>query len=279
MIRIEHLNFSYNRRGDLFESLDLSLESGNIYGLLGKNGAGKSTLLKLISGTLFPNKGSLEVMGYSPSQRFPQLTREISLITEEFYLPPYKIKRYADLFSPFYPRFSFDLFHTYLEEFTLTGEQYLSNLSYGQKKKFLLAFGLATDCKLFIMDEPTNGLDIPSKSQFRKVLASAIHRDRSFIVSTHQVKDIENLIDPLIILDEGKVVFYEDFERISSKLKIEKKSEVVEDEDLIYAEEIFGGYTVVSRNRGDTETSLNLETLFNAVVNSGKKINQLFNKE
>jgi ABC-2 type transport system ATP-binding protein len=278
MIQINGLSFSYSSKKPIFEQLNLTLPPGNIYGILGKNGAGKSTLLKIISGLLFPTRGNLEVVGYRPKDRYPQFLNEVYLVTEEFHLPSMKIEQYLSLYSPFYPRFNRSLFDEYINEFKLPRDQKLTALSYGQKKNFLLSFGLATDCKILILDEPTNGLDIPSKSQFRKIVANAIHEDRSFIISTHQVRDMENLIDPIIILDEGKIVFFENYESISKKLSITRQAELPNNNILVYAESYLGAYTVVTENTNMEETSMNLEILFNAVVSNKTRINQIFKR-
>ena len=279
MIQIDKISFSYGQAQLLFNQLSLSLPPGNIYGLLGKNGAGKSTLLKIMVGLLFPEQGTINVLGFRPQDRYPPFLREMYLVTEEFDLPAQSIKRFVRLYSPFYPRFNHSQFDTYISEFNLSREQMLPTLSYGQKKKFLLSFGLATDCKLLILDEPTNGLDIPSKSQFRKLIANAIHEERSFIISTHQVRDMENLIDPIIILDEGKIVFFQEYEHISEKLLITRASTLPDDGSLVYSESYLGGYTVVKENTTRQETSMNLELLFNAVVSNPDKINTLFNRQ
>ena len=278
MIQIGNISFSYGQKRPLFKELNLSLPSGHIYGLLGKNGAGKSTLLKIIAGLLFPTHGEINVVGFHPKDRFPQFLREIYLVTDEFHLPAMRIEQYLSLYSPFYPRFNRSLFDEYINEFKLPRDQKLNALSYGQKKSFLLSFGLATDCKLLILDEPTNGLDIPSKSQFRKIVANAIHEDRSFIISTHQVRDMENLIDPIIILDEGSIVFFENYERISNKLAITRQAELPDNNILVYAESYLGAYTVVKENIEMEETSMNLEILFNAVVSNKSRINEIFNR-
>ena len=272
MIQIDNLNFSYNKKQALFEQLSLTLPAGNIYGLLGKNGAGKSTLLKIITGLLFPKTGQLNVVGFQPKSRIPDFLQEIYLITEEFHLPSVNMKRYVKLYSPFYPRFNHSLFNQYIGEFNLPKDAKLSEMSFGQKKNFLLSFGLATDCKLLILDEPTNGLDIPSKSKFRKIVANAIHDERSFIISTHQVRDMENLIDPIIILDEGEIVLHQGYEQISKKLVITKERELPESSKLVYSESTLGGYTIVKENEGEEETNMNLETLFNAVISNKSKI-------
>lgn len=279
MVHIENVSFGYPSKPQLFEDLSVSLPLGNIYGLLGKNGAGKSSLLKLIAGLLFPKAGSLHVGGHLPKDRRPEFLSEIYLVTEEFEVPAMGMKRFVDLYSPFYPRFNQELFQTYLNEFSLPTDEKLSALSYGQKKKFLLSFGLATDCQLLILDEPTNGLDIPSKSQFRKVVASAIHEERSFIISTHQARDMENLIDPIIILDEGQIVFFEDYEQISKKLTVSKVKTLPPSDQVVYSESNFSGYTVVEENRSNVESNMNLEILFNAVVNNTKRVQEIFKNQ
>lgn len=276
MVQIEGLSFSYHQKQQLFDRLNLTLPMGQIYGLLGKNGAGKSSLLKLIAGLLFPKEGSLQVGDFNPKDRYPAFLQEIYLVTEEFHLPSMRMSNFVKLQSAFYPRFNLELFDSYVKEFKLPSDKKLSALSYGQKKKFLLSFGLATDCKLLILDEPTNGLDIPSKSQFRKVVASAIHEERSFIISTHQARDMENLIDPIIILDEGQIVFFEDYEQISKKLMLTKQADLPDHDRVVHSESTFSGYSIVEENITAQESNMNLEILFNAVVNNKVKIQKIF---
>lgn len=277
MIQIENLNFAYHKKGPLFKGLTLHLPPGNIYGLLGKNGAGKTTLLKIIAGLQFPQSGLVQVLGFEPRKRDPRLLCEVFFISEEFHLPKWTIDRFVRLYCPFYPRFSNDLLEGYLNEFGLDRSLRLLSLSYGQKKNFLLSFGLATDCKLLLLDEPTNGIDIPSKSLFRKLVANAIHEERNFIISTHQVRDMENLIDPILILDEGRMVFQAGYEQISRHLTISRE-QIPTAEGIVYSEPVLGGYTVVRENTTGAETSMNLEILFNAVVSNPTKIQQLFSQ-
>lgn len=278
MIKIRDLSFSYAPSDRLFTSLDLELPGGSIFGLLGKNGAGKTTLLKLIAGLIFPKSGDCEVMGYQPQKRWPQFLEEIYMIPEEFYIPPLTAGEYERLYAPFYPRFERELFRQYLNEFALIQEKKLSTLSYGQKKKFILAFGLATNCRLLILDEPTNGLDIPSKSQFRKLLASALTDDRSFIVSTHQVRDMEQLIDPIIILDDGEIVFFQSIYEVSKVLSCQIQQDIPTGNEMLYYEKVLGGYAVVGENSTGQESKTDLEILFNAVVSNKDRISQIFKK-
>ena len=279
MIEFKNLTFAYKNKAPLFSSLDLSILDGNIYGLLGKNGAGKTTLLKIICGLLFPQDGTASVFGFKPSKRSAEMLKDIYFIPEEFYTPPLRFREYIRLFSPFYQNFDNGIFNEYITTFELPQDERLTSLSYGQKKKFLVAFGLATNCRLLILDEPTNGLDIPSKSQFRKLIAAALDENRTIIISTHQVRDIGNLIDPIIILDDGDVIFNQTIEAISKKLTVELQKKAPEDPDILYAEKTLGGHVVIRENRGGADSNLDIELLFNAVINNRQRINKIFSQE
>ena len=277
-IEIESLSFGYTKER-LFSNLDLSLHGGNIYGLLGKNGAGKTTLLKLICGLRIPEAGACSVLGLEPRSRPAPLLEDIYFLPEEFYTPPISAELYRQIYAPFYPRFSTEMFGAYLKEFDLQPKKRLSELSYGQKKKFLLAFGLSTRCRLVLLDEPTNGLDIPSKSQFRRLLTGAGAENRIILISTHQVRDMENLIDPIIILDEGQIVFQQPMYEVSRCLQVEVQMEQPSGDGVLYCEKALGGYVVVRKNEGGEETQLDLEILFNTVIANRDQIGQLFGSE
>lgn len=278
MIEIQDLYFGYKKER-LFSKLDLKLLPGNIYGLLGKNGAGKTTLLKLISGLRFAHAGQCSVFGYVSKKRPAGLLEEIYFLPEEFFLPPISQELYEQLYAPFYPRFNSTAFQSYLSEFELKRGKKLSELSYGQKKKYLLAFGLASGCRLLLLDEPTNGLDIPSKSQFRKLLARAIMEEQIILISTHQVRDMENLIDPVIILDEGRIIFQQSMNEVSRRLTVQQEQELPDEDSVIYSDETLGGYMVVRENRGSEETKIDLETLFNSVIGNREKIETIFSSQ
>lgn len=274
MLDIEKLSFAYKGAEELFDKLDLQLTTGNIYGLLGRNGAGKTSLLKIISGLLFPQTGECCFMEYKPRERLPHFLQEIYFIPEEFYVPSITANIYKNLYAPFYEKFDEQIFTNVLDEFGLPMDKKLTVLSYGQKKKFLVAFGLATNCKLLLLDEPTNGLDIPSKSRFRKLVASLLTDDKIFIISTHQVRDMENLIDTVVILDEGKIIFNQSIYEVSKRLAFEQVQ--APSVEHIYSEKILGGYLAIVKNQTEYESKVDLEVLFNAVITNGEKINRLF---
>jgi len=275
MIEINDLNFGYSKQHLLFKNLSMQLQAGHIYGLLGKNGAGKSSLLKNLAGLVYADSGAITVMGHNPAKRQPSLMRQICFIPEEFYLPSVKIAAYVKANSPFYPNFDQKYFDELLAEFDIPVGQKLINMSYGQKKKLIIAFGLATQAKLIIMDEPTNGLDIPSKAQFRKIMAAALTDDRCIIISTHQVRDLDNLIDTVIMLDESKVALKASVEEITHKLCFKRLKEL--DETVIYSEPSLSGYNAVVPNYHDEDSKLDIELLFNAMLAEKSKLKTVFN--
>jgi ABC-2 type transport system ATP-binding protein len=275
MIEIKDLSFSYKRER-LFSDLNLELTPGGICGLLGKNGAGKTTLLKLMAGLLFPREGRISIAGTSPSQRTPAFLQDLIFLPEVFDLPDVTPERYKWLYSPFYPRFNAELFYVLLEEFEIKNGKRLNAYSYGQKKKFLIAFSLATNCRLFLLDEPTNGLDIPSKSQFRKAVASSLEEDRTFIISTHQARDLESLIDPVIILDEGRIIFNRSTEEIARRLKVTYQATPPDRERVLYSEKTIEGYVTITENHDHEDSHIDLEMLFNTVINNRTRIATIF---
>lgn len=276
MITISNLDFAY-KKTKLFTNLNLQMEAGNIYGLLGKNGAGKTSLLKIISGLLFPNMGTVTAGGFTPRLRNPEFLQDIFFLPEEYYLPGLKAAAYKNTYAPFYPAFDERKFMELLGEFQLPMDQKLNSFSYGQKKKFLISFGIACNSRIFLLDEPTNGLDIPSKTQFRRIIASAGTENRLIIISTHQVRDMENLIDPIIIIDEGRVIFNESIERVTDKLTVKKLSDEPGQNDVLYSEKEIDGYKVLMANQNNDQTEIELETLFNTVVTNPEGIKSVFN--
>ena len=280
MTTIKNLRFAYKREPALFSALSLQLEDGSIYGLLGKNGVGKTTLLKIVGGLLFAQGGVCAVDGMDSRQRLPSMLEEIYLLPEEFDIPPLSPRVYRQLYGPLYPRFDDQLFVTCLREFDLESQRPLTRMSYGQRKKFLVAFGLATDCRLLLLDEPTNGLDIPSKSQFRRLVAGAVSDHRTFLISTHQVRDMQNLIDPIIILEDGQIIFQADTFRASEKLAVITQTNEPGPSEALYAEKTPGGYAIIrERVPQDEPAQIDLELLFNAVVAEPQKVATIFAKE
>lgn len=271
MVNIKGLTFTYGRKQrTLFQDLDCELQPGSIVGLLGKNGAGKTTLLKLMIGLLRPTEGVVSIMGYQPAARQPSLLQDIYFLPEEFYHPSISINQYVKANSAFYPRFDKELLYRLINDFELPEGKSLHQLSYGQKKKFLISFALSTRCRLLILDEPTNGLDIPSKSIFRRVMAGSLNEDQLVIISTHQVRDVENLIDRVLMLEKGRFVMQKNIYDIASKLHFTTASSA-DAENILYREMVPGGYKVITPQK-DGSSSVDIELLFNAISNGTEKV-------
>ncbi|MDR1762423.1 MAG: ABC transporter ATP-binding protein [Dysgonamonadaceae bacterium] len=266
MIKIENLDFKYGKNKPLFAGFNLELGEGHIAGLLGKNGAGKSTLLRLVAGLLFPQGGQITVNGFTPKERTPDFLSEIYMIPEEFSLPSISIEACTKALSPLYPRFDRQKMNALLQEFELNANDRLHRISHGQRKKFLIAFALATNCRLLLLDEPTNGLDIPSKSQFRKTLAASVSDEQLVVISTHQVRDVDTLIDTVAVINDGRLAFLESTEAISRKYLFETAPDLATAENVIYSEKSIAGARYMRLNRGNAETAIDLELLFNAVT-------------
>jgi ABC-2 type transport system ATP-binding protein len=276
MVEINQLGFGYKKKKTLFSGLNLELKEGRIYGLLGKNGSGKTTLLKHMAGILHPHTGTVTLNNEIPQKRKPKTLSSYFMIPEEFDTPGINVKTYLKVSAPFYPNFNETNFYHYLKEFDIDPDQKLNKMSYGQKKKVLISFGMAADTSLLISDEPTNGLDIPSKSIFRKLMASALNEDKSFIISTHQVKDIEGIIDTVVVLDNGKIIFNHSLESISEKLCF-KTLKNIDDDNVLYAEKGITGYSAVVRNTGEEASHINTELLFNSIIAKTGKVINAFN--
>jgi len=275
MIDIQNLSFAY-RKKPVFEGLSLRFQPGHLYGLLGRNGTGKSSLLMNIAGLLRPGKGSITVNGFTPFERLPVFLQDVFMVPEEFYLPDILVADFLKYYAPLYPRFNSDGFRNYLSVFEVPADSTLQNMSYGQKKKVLISFALATNAKVLLMDEPTNGLDIISKSQFRKILAEAVDDERCIIISTHQVKDLENLIDRVSIIDEGKILFDEKVEDITRKLSFRFSYDREDLETALYSESLLRGNVIVGPNTEGEESKLDLELLYKAIVSNPNQITNLF---
>ena len=190
MIATNKLSFGYSAGKRVLNDFSLTLGEGHIHGLLGCNGIGKTTLLKIICGIMRPNAGEVVVDGFDPMSRRPEMFSEMMIITEDFALPNVSLERYAKVTAPFYPRFDMGQMRGYCEALGVNPAEKLHDMSMGQRKKAYIAVALACNIRMLLMDEPTNGLDIPSKSVFRRLLAGYVDDSRMVVISTHQVADV-----------------------------------------------------------------------------------------
>jgi ABC-2 type transport system ATP-binding protein len=271
MIQIEHLNFGYSNKNFLFKDLSLSLKADHIYGLLGKNGAGKSTLLKNIAGLVFPDSGRCLINGIETSKRSVTVLGDLYFIAEEIYVPALTSAQFMKSTAGFYPKFSVTDFYAYLKILKVDSETILTKMSYGQQKKAVIAFGLATNTNVLIMDEPTNGLDIPSKVQFRKLIVAVLNEERCIIISTHQVRDLDSLIDTVLILNDHQIVVENSVDEIMEKLIFGLYPDT-NGMPVLYEEESLRGKHAILKNNSEKMSKMDLELLFNAVTNNSPEL-------
>lgn len=275
MIEIKNINFSYGKH-IVFDNVTMTLEPRMIYGLLGQNGVGKSTLLKLISGLLKLENGSCIVNGHSPFKREPSFLNNLYYLPEDFIGPDTIIETYVEDMGIFYPHFSIDKFKSIAKELDVDTTAKFTKLSFGQQKKAIIAFALSTGTEILLMDEPSNGLDIPSKVILRRLIAQNAGENQIIVISTHQVRDLENLIDPIIILDRGGVILNESIPSISEKLQFGIDPQ--KNNNALYSEQTLNGYLTVCENKSGIETNVDLEGLFNCTLANKARIKELFKK-
>ncbi len=277
MLKIENLSFRYpHQRKPVFEDISLEPSAGGVYGLLGPNGAGKSTLLYLISGLLTPSHGMVKYQGANTRLRLPETLSQIFLVPEEFFLPNISLKEYIKVLSPFYPKFSMEDLARNLEMFGMDQDIHLQSLSMGQKKKAYMCVALAANTDLLLMDEPTNGLDIPSKANFRSFIASNMTDERTIIISTHQVADINQLIDHVIIMNDREILLNQDLGTIMSRLAFGTTNDPQEIAQALFSLPTLNGTNVVTFNPEGIETMVNLETLYMFVTTRRDMASEIF---
>lgn len=279
MLEVKNLSFSYGRRKAMvLEDFSLTLQKGSVFGLLGKNGTGKSTLLYLMSGLLRPQEGQVLYKGTDVVKRYPETLQDMFLVPEEVVLPNVKLKHYVKLNAPFYPKFSGEVLKVCLSEFGMGEDLELGALSMGQKKKVFISFAIATNVTLLLMDEPTNGLDIPSKSQFRKMIATNMSDDKAVIISTHQVRDIDSLLDHVVIIDEKQLLLNESVANICDTIYFAEQGANEPADEALYVQPSVLGNHVVLPNTCHEDSNMNLEVLFNAMLAEREKMQQMFNR-
>lgn len=274
-LSIENLSFKYGRRKPyVLKDVSLKFSEGGVVGLLGPNGAGKSTLLYLIAGALTPLKGGVNYDSENTRKRMPQTLSQIYLVAEEAKLPSMSLQKYVELYSKFYPGFDIEVMEICLKEFEMFRPEKLDSLSMGQKKKILLSFALACNTQILLLDEPTNGLDIPGKAAFRRLVARFASKDRLFLISTHQVRDLDSILDHVLIMNECHMLLNASVMQLQKSFKF-PRGERKPSSNALYSLPTFNGVDTMCINDDDSETEINLEILFDATLKSADKINSL----
>ena len=275
MITVKQLSFGYTRRRNIFDSLSLELPKGSIVGLLWRNGEGKTTLLKLLYGQLLRRQGELKVLDSDPKHRAVSFLQQVYLLPEEFRVPPISIRSFFDISAPFYPNYDEAVAKELIDIFGLQWDMNLKKISQGQKKKALIAFALSLRVPLLLLDEPTNGLDIPSKGEFRRAVARYTSDEQTILISTHQVRDLEQLIDRVLIMERGSIFCNATVADITERLSFRLITPELANKAL-YSEPSAVGTVGILPNDGneDGESNYSMELFFNAVISERDRILQ-----
>jgi len=276
MLEIKNLSFGYSRKSLILKDITLSLQDGHIYGLLGKNGAGKSTLLKNMVGLAVPVQGTCKFNGNNVAGRPVPVLEDIFFIAEELFVPSLTPAQFVANTASFYPKFKQGDFYQYLKVLDVDSNAVMSKQSYGQQKKAMIAFGLAANTDLLVMDEPTNGLDIPSKVQFRKLIASVQTESRCIIISTHQVRDLDSLIDTLLVLHNNEIIVNKSVDQVVEKLHFGMYTNT-EGLAVLYEEENIRGKHAIVQNTTGEFSKPDIELLFNAIIGNHPSLLEILN--
>ena len=278
IVEIEGVNKIYGKN-HVVKDLNLTVEEGEFLTLLGSSGCGKTTTLRMIAGFEEPTSGSIKVEGENIEEKEP-FERNVNTVFQSYALFPHKtifdniaygLKMKKVPKAEIKERVLEMMELVQLEGFE---KRYPSQLSGGQKQRVAIARALINRPRVLLLDEPSNGLDIPSKIALRKSIAENITEEQTVIISTHQVKDLESIIDPIIILDHKGVLLNRSVEEISEKLHFSLSAN--ECKEALYSQQQFNGFLTIKENLNGEETKPDLEALFNCCLSNKERIKELF---
>lgn len=190
------------------DDLSLEIEKGKVVGLLGPNGSGKSTLLKLIVGLLRKDSGKILIDGKSPGI---ETKAKISYLPDSYYLyEKLTVRETIDMYGDFYKDFDKNQSDKLLDYLSIPRDKMTKDLSKGLRERLLISLNLSRDADIFIMDEPVDGVDPVAKQAVIDMIIEKMEKGKTFIITTHQIGDLENLFEDIIFLDKGKVLMHKD---------------------------------------------------------------------
>lgn len=248
-LKIKEISKTYGKN-IILDNVSINIEPQKIYGLLGNNGAGKSTLLNIINNRIFSTTGKVELSGESIFDNEKYLNRIYLMSEDDLYPSKLKINSLFKLTEKFYGEFDWDLAHQMLEEFELNPSKHLNKLSTGYRSITKLIVALCVPCEYIFLDEPVLGLDANHREMFYNFLLDTYQeRLRTFVISTHLIEEISNLLERVIILDKGKIIDDKELEQLLYEAYVLSGS-TNEIEDLlkdvqVLDKEVLGGATTV----------------------------------
>jgi ABC-2 type transport system ATP-binding protein len=217
LLRIHHLSKSFGRK-KVLKDFDLAIESGRVYGLLGRNGEGKTTLARILMGVIPADGGELLYKGRRIGFRDSTYKREFGYVPEDpFFYEDMTVRGLLDFNSRFYPKWDWKRAAADLERFSLEPKSKVGTLSRGTKLKLGLAVALAAAPEFLILDDPTSGLDVPTRQDFlREIIRELAASGTTILFATHLVHELERIVERLLILQGGRLVLDEDFEKVKA---------------------------------------------------------------
>lgn len=264
MLEIKDVTYGYGSTEPVIKRVSAQVAEGRIYGLFGLNGSGKTTLLKIMSGLLFPKEGTVSCEGKAVRDRKVETLQNIAFMPSELSFKKESLERFVSLNSVFYPMFSRSVFDDCIREFGLdAGTADLDMLSLGQKHKFMLSFILSLGTKFILLDEPMNGMDVPSRSMFRRLLMRHLREDQSLVASTHVMTDVSDIITDVMVLGNDGGLFCASLAGLSEKYAFGISTSP---DGALYSERCAEGYRVLVKNGQGTDSEIPLDILFNAII-------------
>lgn len=265
ILQATNLHHRYGKQ-EVLRGVNFRIPQAGITGLCAPNGEGKTTLLKLIAGLQFPNQGSIETLGHSPAKRPLDLLQRLYFLPSEPFFPKWSPRKIAAYYGPFYPNFNHELFTETLEAFRIDPDKQLDQVSFGQKRRAQLAFALATRTQLLLLDEPTTGLDIQGKDQFRRTLIAGTEAGQTIIIATHLLSEIEPVLDHMLVLNEGRIDAHLALDVAQRFYSFNLSTQPLPYGDKGYARRVPGGWLTVHADGRPGAAAFDLETLYLALT-------------
>lgn len=210
-IEIENLTKAFGSKVAL-DDVTLSLEKGQIVGLLGPNGSGKTTLIKILTGLLTPNSGEVRINGMKPGI---ETKRVIAYLPDRNALPDYMTtEQLMRMYSDFFTDFNTAKAEKMLSELGVDMKQEMQKMSKGTKEKLQLCLVMAREADVYLLDEPIGGVDPATRDYILRTIISNYNEDAVVVISTHLIQDIESVLDDVVFLKEGRIVLHEQADSI-----------------------------------------------------------------
>lgn len=272
IINIDNLKLRYKAGTYVLDQLDLKLDAGSITVLAAPNGEGKTSLLKVLCGLRFPNEGTVKVLGFDPKNREVEFLQKVYYLPAEPTFPGWTPQRIGKHYGAFYPNFEKSIYQQCLKDFSVDTDKSIKKLSFGQQRRVQLAFALATRVELLLLDEPTLGLDIAGKDQFRRSLIAMAAEGQTVIIATHQLAEVAPVLDQMLILREKQIQhqfqLQDAFEQLSFQLTSQKPVPF----DGSYGRRVPGGWLVIKNDGSISNAQPDLETLYLALTEGNIKL-------